>query len=171
MSATQIRSGASAWNWRSTRSGTARWLGSTRVVPVRSAPAHPGQALTRASAEPPVCGSPGIRRPSARHGPEAPRRRHQMPRGWPVSCPPTPRRASHEENAHGFATRSTRWGRRPAPGTSWPPDDGPDSPSRARGLRPDRAGLPSEPAQPSGAGIPARRVNEFSASEHLLRTV
>ena len=34
-----------------------------------------------------------------------------------------------------------------------------------------RAYGPSEPAQPSGAGIPARRVNEFSASEHLLRTV
>ena len=34
---------------------------------------------------------------------------------------PTP---SHDSNAHGFATRSIRWGRRPADGTSWSPDDG-----------------------------------------------
>ena len=36
-------------------------------------------------------------------------------------------------------------GRRPAPGTSWPPDDRLGSPSRTRRLRPYRAGLPSKP--------------------------
>ena len=43
-SATQSRSGASAWNWRSTRSGTTQWLWSTRVVRMprrRLTPAKP----------------------------------------------------------------------------------------------------------------------------------
>ena len=38
----------------------------------------------------------------------------------------------HDAGAHGPATRSTRWRRRPASGKSWPPDDERGSPSRAR---------------------------------------
>ena len=58
-----------------------------------------------------------------------------------------PPRAWHDGNVHGLATRSTRWRTRPALGTSWPPDNGPDSSSRARRPPRYRAGLPSEPGR------------------------
>ena len=57
------------------------------------------------------------------------------------------RRAWHDGNVHGLATRSTRWRTRPALSTSRPPDDGPDSSSRARRPPRYRAGLPSEPGR------------------------
>ena len=44
-----------------------------------------------------------------------------------------------------FATRSTRWRRHPAPGTSSTPHARPGSPSRARRPPGHRAGLPSKP--------------------------
>ena len=56
-------------------------------------------------------------------------------------------RAWHDGNVHGLATRSTRWRTRPALGTAWPPDEGPDSSSRTRRPPRYRAGLPSEPGR------------------------
>ena len=98
-----------------------------------------------ASAGPPAYGSPDSPRPPARHEPEAPRRCPEIAGGWCGSCHAAPRRASHDESAHGPATRSIRWGRHPAPGTSWPPHGRPGSPSRARRPPGHRAGLPSKP--------------------------
>ena len=139
-------------------------------------PAHPDQAGPHASAEPRACDSPGIPGDAARHGPEAPHRCLRKPCGWSGSCRATPRRACHDWNAHGLATRSTRWRRRPALGTSWPPDDGPDSPSRARRPPRYRAGLPSKPgrgffyiSRSSRSWRFSRRSRRSSSSSKLVR--
>ena len=112
-----------------------------------AAPAHPGQARTLASAGRRACARLAIRGFAAPHAPEAPHRCLAIRGGWPRWCCAAPRLGGHVENALGLATRSTRWGRRPTPGTSWPPHGGPGSPSRARRPPRYRTGLPSEPGR------------------------
>jgi hypothetical protein len=72
-----------------------------------------------------ACGCTAPHKPAAPPTPGVP---HTSGRSPPRSSEPVPA-APHPpavcDSAHASATRSTRWGRRPAPGTSGPPDDEP----------------------------------------------
>ena len=104
----------------------ARRPGSGRVVRVprrRLTPANPSSGISRATRLRPTACPPSDqfgmdpRRPvepaPAQAGPLANADESPGPR------PATLHRAAHVANARALATQSTRWGRRPAPGTSW----------------------------------------------------
>ena len=151
-----------------------RW----RSPPASAGSPRPNPALGSAGRR--VCGPPGIRLPSAPRAPAASRTCPANPRGWGSTRPEAPHRAAHDEKAHGLATTSSRPGRRPAPGESWPRHDGLGSPARARRCPRYRARLPSEPGrsflsisrvlreagEPSDEAAAAPRSQSASARPH-----
>ena len=147
MSATQSRSGASALKSRSTRSGAGRARASRIVVRVSLAPADAPQAGTAHQSGDPLAAHRRSLARRARHE-CGERRRCLARRDGSRGCDrAAPRRSRPVSTAPGLATRSTRWWRPPAAGTSWRRDTWPGWLSRTRRPGRDRAGLPSEPGR------------------------
>src|SRR5215469_5053768 len=96
----------------------------------------------RASIAPPVCANSELRPLAARRGSAAPRTSSASPGGSWRSSRSAPRQPGPAATGVDVATRGTRWGRRPAPGTWWRWRGRPSLAPRTRTPLPARPGLP-----------------------------
>ena len=146
MSATHSRSGASAVKSRSTRSGAARARASRTVVRVplrRLMPLKPARRINLAIRFGP---QRSLER-RARHGCGVRHRFLARCDGYRGCDRAVPHRSGHGPTVPGPATRSTRWWRPPAAGTSWRRDTWPGWLPRTRRPGRDRAGCLREPVR------------------------
>src|SRR5262249_60368197 len=102
----------------------------------------------------PVCGRHGYPRRPVRRALGDLHRSPEPGRGWLGSGPAVRGRPALGPRAAEPATRSTRWRRRPAPGTRWPRGASPGAPSRTRIPGRERVGLPGEPGRGFSEDVP-----------------